>query len=699
MPVARLPRLLLALVVSLAALVSGHTTAANLVQNPGFESGSASWTQTSRFDLIYNDAAVAHGGSWYAWLGGDDNLTETLSQDIAIPASASDARLQFWYRVSTNETSLSNAYDTMTVSIVSPSTGANLMTVATYSNLTAATGWAQSLAYDVSSFRGQTIRLKFTSLTDFSNFTSFRIDDVSLSTAAGTSASSSNYSDIWWNPLESGWGLTIADHQTQLFAVWYTYRQDGSPTWFVIPGGTFTPDRRFFAGDIYQTTGPSYTGAFDTSQVRATKVGTASIDFAPPGLAAGSALFTYSVGSVSGSKQIQRQPFGDAPSAWGTDLTDLYWDPAESGWGLSVSQHGNNAFAVWFTYDTSGLPLFVVMPGATFSDANTLTGDLYTTTGPYYGNASFDSTQVRVTSAGTVTMEFDSVATAALMAKATRPCVAYFLGCNAKMRGRLRNGTFNKWISPQGFGYAAPDTPPPSCQVLYNEWSACANGTQSATERIRIPAACTSQQPSVMTRACPVPSTPQACTYSYGAPFGTCVNGVRTRTLLGATPTGCSGTAPILTEACTPQACNYLYGAPYGACINGVRTRTLLSTTPTGCAGTPIRTESCTNSQLPPGFPTNLTLGTYRLDVTVCGSFIGCLPTSSQTLQNSDAQVFANQLISILNGSLPVTPGCSTATSYTAFSGSTFTATLTITCTSPGIPPAMSTVTIRVTKI
>ena len=44
-----------------------------------------------------------------------------------------------------------------------------------------------------------------------------------------------NYSDMWFNPSESGWGVTIADHETQLFAVWYTYDTDGHPLWFTIP--------------------------------------------------------------------------------------------------------------------------------------------------------------------------------------------------------------------------------------------------------------------------------------------------------------------------------------------------------------------------------------------------------------------------------------------------------------------------------
>ena len=69
-------------------------------------------------------------------------------------------------------------------------------------------------------------------------------------------AHAENYSDMWFNPSESGWGVTIADHDTQLFAVWYAYDTDGSPTWFTGPGGTFNANRTFFSGDVYRSTGP-----------------------------------------------------------------------------------------------------------------------------------------------------------------------------------------------------------------------------------------------------------------------------------------------------------------------------------------------------------------------------------------------------------------------------------------------------------
>jgi len=203
-----------------------------------------------------------------------------------------------------------------------------------------------------------------------------------------------NYSDIWWNPNESGWGLTLADHNTQLVGVWYTYAPDGSPTWYVIPGGTFAQGTRFFSGDVYQTTGPAYSVTFNPSLVLDTKVGIASFDFAPPGLAPGTALFSYTIGSESQTKQIQRQPFGSAAPNWGADYTDLWWNASESGWGLTLAQHGDNIFGVWFTYDAAGKPLWIVLPGVKFTANNSFAGTLYTTAGPPLANVSFDPSRV-----------------------------------------------------------------------------------------------------------------------------------------------------------------------------------------------------------------------------------------------------------------------------------------------------------------
>ena len=89
-------------------------------------------------------------------------------------------------------------------------------------------------------------------------FNRFIHSTAMLALAVGfmSQAKAENYSDIWYNPDEAGWGVTIADHNTNIFAVWLTYREDNMPTWFVIPGGVLSDDRRTFSASIYSTNAP-----------------------------------------------------------------------------------------------------------------------------------------------------------------------------------------------------------------------------------------------------------------------------------------------------------------------------------------------------------------------------------------------------------------------------------------------------------
>ena len=115
-----------------------------------------------------------------------------------------------------------------------------------------------------------------------------------------------DYSDLWWNPNESGWGLNIVQHASRnIFAVWFTYGADGKPAWYVIPGGTWTSATTFTAS-MYSTSGPAASEAtFDQSRVKKTRVGTATLTFSD----ASNATFAYTVNGVSGTKSITRQPY------------------------------------------------------------------------------------------------------------------------------------------------------------------------------------------------------------------------------------------------------------------------------------------------------------------------------------------------------------------------------------------------------
>ncbi|WP_181442307.1 alkaline phosphatase family protein [Streptomyces tateyamensis] len=149
----------------------GGCTAGQLLGNAGFETGSAPpWTASS--GVVDNSSSeAAHSGSWKAWLDGYGSAhTDTLSQTVTIPAGCK-ATFSFWLHIDTAETG-STAYDKLAVT-------ANTTTLATYSNVNAATGYVQK-SFDLSSYAGQTVTLKFTGTEDSSQQTSFVIDDTAL---------------------------------------------------------------------------------------------------------------------------------------------------------------------------------------------------------------------------------------------------------------------------------------------------------------------------------------------------------------------------------------------------------------------------------------------------------------------------------------------------------------------------------------
>ncbi|MFJ4835364.1 hydrolase [Streptomyces sp. NPDC088747] len=155
----------------------GTCTAAQLLANPGFESGSSSWTASS--GVITTDTGqAARTGSYKAWLNGYGSAhTDTLAQSVTIPAGCA-ATLSFHLHVDTAETTTSTAYDTLKAQVLN-SGGTVLATLATYSNLNAGTGYTQR-TFDLSGYAGQTVTVKFTGVEGSVLQTSFVLDDTAL---------------------------------------------------------------------------------------------------------------------------------------------------------------------------------------------------------------------------------------------------------------------------------------------------------------------------------------------------------------------------------------------------------------------------------------------------------------------------------------------------------------------------------------
>ena len=148
----------------------------NLLGNPGFESGNTVWSATSGV-ITSSTGRPARSGSWKAWLNGyGSSHTDTLSQSASISSTATSATLSFYLRIDSAETTTSTAYDTLRVQVIADGV---TTTLATYSNLNENTSYLQK-SFNLNSYRGKTVTVKFTGTEDSSAQTSFVIDDTAL---------------------------------------------------------------------------------------------------------------------------------------------------------------------------------------------------------------------------------------------------------------------------------------------------------------------------------------------------------------------------------------------------------------------------------------------------------------------------------------------------------------------------------------
>ena len=223
-------------------------------------------------------------------------------------------------------------------------------------------------------------------------------------------AAGANYQGLWWNPpAESGWGINFAHQGDVIFATWFTYNGRGEPWWLIaelhrtVQGG--------YTGDVWTVTGPAFNAVpFDPARVAETAVGRMSVTFDSPA----QGRLAYTVNGISQTKPIVKQVFGPEPiCAWGqqpdlaraTNYQDLWWNPAESGWGVNFTHQGDIIFATWFTYDASRKPWWLIAE-LHRTPAGTYAGKVSTVKGPAFDSVPFDGSKVVETFVGDATVTF-----------------------------------------------------------------------------------------------------------------------------------------------------------------------------------------------------------------------------------------------------------------------------------------------------
>ncbi|HEX8521211.1 MAG TPA: glycosyl hydrolase family 18 protein [Tepidisphaeraceae bacterium] len=172
-------------------------TTGELVRNGAMEGvvAAADWARGASWQSGSLGHTNYHGGAGYAFNGtatgsyihNTSGAAGEMYQELTIPVGTVNPTLQFWTKITTEETSTTTAFDTMQVQVLDTS-GTVLSTVASFSNLNAgstagpytATGKYNLNTFSMSPFVGQTVRINFKVTTDGARGTMFRVDDVSL---------------------------------------------------------------------------------------------------------------------------------------------------------------------------------------------------------------------------------------------------------------------------------------------------------------------------------------------------------------------------------------------------------------------------------------------------------------------------------------------------------------------------------------
>lgn len=127
---------------------------------------------------------------------------------------------------------------------------------------------------------------------------------------------------LWFDPAESGWGLSVVQRGDSIFALLLVYDEQNRPTWYVAsnvtaegPAGV-DPGATEYTGVLYRTSGPWYGGAFDPLAVTSVPAGGLRMQYLP-GTGGSELDITYSANGMSVTKalvaQVQPRPLPVEP--------------------------------------------------------------------------------------------------------------------------------------------------------------------------------------------------------------------------------------------------------------------------------------------------------------------------------------------------------------------------------------------------
>jgi len=146
----------------------------------------------------------------------------------------------------------------------------------------------------------------------------------------------------WWTPQRAGSGFELHAIGDQFTAGWFTFEADGSPVWYTAQGSWTAAGTAVMPLRRHAWRDGAYAGSVQVGDLQLAFRGAQAIDA------------TWTLGADRGTWALQPFPIGGAPTE--VDRLGLWFDPARSGWGLSVAEGGSTFAATLYAYDAQGRP-------------------------------------------------------------------------------------------------------------------------------------------------------------------------------------------------------------------------------------------------------------------------------------------------------------------------------------------------------
>ncbi len=195
-------------------------------------------------------------------------------------------------------------------------------------------------------------------------------------------------SGLWYNKAKPGHGVDIEVSGNNLAAVWYTYNQDQTPAWYLAIGP-------YSGSKTWSATLNKY--HWNGSSATPTPVGNITLDFKNRT----QATFRWTLNGQRGSEPIER--FRMADKVPQSNLTGLWYNNAEPGYGYSIDTQGSTLAIVAYFYDSQGEPRWALnsSTGQNFFSKANVPALIFFGPCPNCSNSNF-----RSVSAGTITRNF-----------------------------------------------------------------------------------------------------------------------------------------------------------------------------------------------------------------------------------------------------------------------------------------------------